>query len=147
MHSWECFQRNILSLLSERLLKSSTETIKGAFHSPGPKSEGDAQNKLICIVFVPWQGNKIGTIRNVHIRQVCDQLMLTVKIIQWLWFVSVQTWVWRVVSLLINNNNNNNNNNHPTTWACCSVALAWPDWPPVTSSGLLWPSSNSLSIY
>jgi len=40
-----------------------------------------------------------------------------------------------------------NNNNHPTTQARYSVAPARPDWPPVVSSGHLWPLSNSLSIY
>ena len=71
MCSWERFQRNILSLLSVRFLESYTESIKGTSRSPGPKSEGGVQNKSICIMFVPWQGNKIGTIRNVHTRQVC----------------------------------------------------------------------------
>jgi hypothetical protein len=37
---------------------------------------------------------------------------------------------------------------HPSgSLLCCSVAPARPDWPPVTSLGLPWPSSNSLFIY
>jgi len=54
MRSWERFQRNILNLLSERFLKTYTESIKGASRSPGPKSEGDVHKKVdmyyVCAV-------------------------------------------------------------------------------------------------
>ena len=71
MRSWERFQCNILSRLSERLLESSKESIKAGSHSPGLNSEDGIKNKSFCLMFVPCQRIKIGTIRNVHTQHVC----------------------------------------------------------------------------
>ena len=68
--SQERFQSNLLSFSSEKLPESSMESIKAVSRGPGTNSEGCVENRSICVMFVPRQGNKIGIIGNIHAQNI-----------------------------------------------------------------------------